>query len=53
MAEILQVIEKDTKDHFQVLRASTSPRVGGAVQGHSSESRVSFIPSGTEVSWRR
>ena len=43
MAEILQVIEKDTKDHFQVLRASTSPRVGSAVQGHSTESRAGDI----------
>ena len=48
MAEILRAVEEDTKDRFQVLRASSGPRVG-AVQGHSSGSGINFVPGGTQL----
>ena len=39
MEEILQIVEADSKDRFQILRASSGPGVG-AVQGHSRGSGV-------------
>ena len=45
MEEVLQIVEADSKECFQILRASSGPRVG-AVQGHSQGSGVGSAPPG-------